>query len=72
VGAEIVGLPGEIGEITEGAHADLLVVEGNPLDDISILTDPDRNLRLVMREGHVVKDELGLGANPCCSPDPHE
>lgn len=58
VGAEIVGLPGEIGEVREGAWADLLVVDGNPLDDISSLTDPDRRLRLIMRGGQIVKDLL--------------
>lgn len=56
VGAEIVGMAGRIGEIVVGAHADLLVVDGNPLEEITVLTNPDRRLRLVMREGRIVKE----------------
>jgi imidazolonepropionase-like amidohydrolase len=58
VGAEIVGLAGQIGEVTEGAFADLLVIEGNPLDNVALLTDPDRWTRLIMRGGRIVKNEL--------------
>lgn len=58
VGAEIAGLTGQIGEVSEGARADLLVVEGNPLDNIAVLCAPERRLRLIMRDGHIVKNEL--------------
>ncbi|NIK58595.1 metal-dependent hydrolase family protein [Kribbella shirazensis] len=58
VGAEIAGLVGEIGEIRAGAWADLLVVDGNPLEDIAVLTEPDRRLRLIMQGGRIVKDTL--------------
>ncbi|MGW7680955.1 amidohydrolase family protein [Kribbella sp. NPDC054772] len=58
VGAEIAGLVGEVGEIRDGAWADLLVVDGNPLEDIAVLTDPDRRLRLIMQGGRIVKDTL--------------
>lgn len=59
VGAEIVGFPGQVGEIAKGAYADLLVVDGNPLDDVAVLTDPERRLRLIMSDGRIVKNELG-------------
>lgn len=51
VGAKLVGMEGRLGVLTEGAIADLLVVDGNPLDDIALLARPEKNLRLVMKEG---------------------
>ena len=47
-----------LGVIAEGAHADLLVVEGNPLADLGVLLDPQRNLKLIMKGGVVYKNEL--------------
>ena len=41
-----------------GAHADLLVVDGDPLADIALLAADGRNLRLIMRAGELVKNEL--------------
>ncbi|MFF2507504.1 amidohydrolase family protein [Streptomyces sp. NPDC058067] len=57
-GAEIAGLVGRAGEIVPGSFADLLVVDGNPLQDIGVLTDPNRRLLLIMRGGAVVKNVL--------------
>lgn len=57
-GAEIVGMAGEIGEVTAGALADLLMVQGNPLQDISVLADPD-SLKLVMANGRIARNRLG-------------
>jgi imidazolonepropionase-like amidohydrolase len=53
VNAELLGLAGEVGVVAPGAHADLLVVNGDPLADISVLADPGR-IDLVMRGGEVV------------------
>jgi imidazolonepropionase-like amidohydrolase len=39
---------GELGVIQEGAYADLLVIDGNPLNDITILADPEKNLRIII------------------------
>lgn len=50
--------PGKLGVIEEGAYADLLLVEGNPLEDISILTKPEENLVLVMKDGDVYKNSI--------------
>ena len=41
-----------------GALADLLVVEGNPLEDIRVLEKPDENLRVIVKDGRVVKTSL--------------
>jgi imidazolonepropionase-like amidohydrolase len=51
VGARLVGMEGRLGTLTAGAIADLLVVQGNPLEDIGLLAHPDKNLLLVMKEG---------------------
>jgi imidazolonepropionase-like amidohydrolase len=58
VAAEMLMLEGQIGCIAPGAHADLLVVDGDPLKDISLLAADGRNLRMIVRAGAVVKDEL--------------
>ncbi len=51
VGAKLVGREGKLGVVAEGAIADLLVVDGSPLEDITVLAHPEKNLRLVMKEG---------------------
>jgi len=49
-GGELMGMAGELGVIAEGAYADLLLVEGDPVADISILQDRDR-FRAIMKDG---------------------
>jgi imidazolonepropionase-like amidohydrolase len=56
--AELVQRPGELGVIAEGALADILVVDGDPLADIAVLEDPGR-LMLILRGGEVMKNALG-------------
>ena len=51
-------LAGPLGVIEEGAYADLLLVNGNPLDDILLLTEPGENLNLIMKNGKVYKNQL--------------
>jgi imidazolonepropionase-like amidohydrolase len=58
VAARLLGLEGRVGVVAPGAFADLLVVDGNPLEDLALLTDPARNLRLVMAAGRVHRNEL--------------
>jgi imidazolonepropionase-like amidohydrolase len=41
-------MEGRLGVVAEGAIADLLVVEGDPLSDITLLADPAKNVRMVM------------------------
>ncbi|MFZ0996149.1 MAG: amidohydrolase family protein [Candidatus Dormiibacterota bacterium] len=58
VGARLLGLEGKVGQIVEGAHADLLVLDANPLDDIKVLSEPALHLKLIMKAGRIVRDEL--------------
>ncbi|MGA7173757.1 MAG: amidohydrolase family protein [Candidatus Dormiibacterota bacterium] len=58
VGARLLGLEGLAGQIVEGAWADLLVVDVNPIEDVKVLSQPERHLKLVMKAGRVVRDEL--------------
>ena len=44
--------------IAPGALADLLVIDGNPLDDIRVLTTPRPTLKLIMKDGKIFKNEL--------------
>jgi imidazolonepropionase-like amidohydrolase len=55
--AELFGMEDEIGTVQEGKLADLLVVSGNPLEDIAVLENPD-NLMLIMKGGRMVKNQL--------------
>ncbi len=48
--------PGKIGVIEPGAHADMLLINGNPLEDISILRDHEKNIALIMKAGKIYKD----------------
>ncbi len=56
--AALFGMEGEIGVIAPGARADLLVLDGNPLDDLAVLRDPDRRLKAVVKDGRFHKDAL--------------
>ena len=51
-------LEGPLGVIEPGAYADLLLVDGNPLEDLALLTDPDRNLVIIMKDGVIYKNML--------------
>ena len=63
---ELLALSGErnpyrgaaLGVIAEGAHADLLVVDGDPETDLSFLGDPETSLRLIMKGGRIHKEVL--------------
>jgi len=54
--ADLLGLAGEVGIVAPGAHADLLLIDGDPLADIGVLAEPHKNLRTVVQAGHVVID----------------
>lgn len=56
VNAEIMQMKGELGCIRPGALADFVLVQGDPVEDISILTKPDEHLLLVVRDGEIVRD----------------
>jgi imidazolonepropionase-like amidohydrolase len=50
--------PGKLGVVEEGALADLLLVDGDPLSDIRVIEDPARNFRVIMKDGVVYKNSL--------------
>jgi imidazolonepropionase-like amidohydrolase len=49
---------GKLGTIAAGAFADLLIVDGDPLADARVMLDPEKNLRFVMKDGIIYKNEL--------------
>lgn len=52
--------PGVLGVVEEGALADLILVNGNPLDDIQLLAAPETAFALIMKQGDVVSDAGGF------------
>ena len=54
VNAEIIQRPEELGCIREGAYADMLVVDGNPLEDLSLLYGQSGALKHIFKGGKVV------------------
>lgn len=59
IGAEILMHEGKLGCIQEDAYADIIVVDGDPLNNIGLLAADGRNLDLIMRAGEIVKNRLG-------------
>jgi imidazolonepropionase-like amidohydrolase len=56
--AQLLRLADRTGTVEEGKWADVIVVAGNPADDVSVLESAD-NVRLIMKEGRILKDQLG-------------
>ncbi|WP_425605803.1 amidohydrolase family protein [Paraburkholderia translucens] len=50
--------PRKLGVLEEGAYADLLLVEGNPLENLDLIANPEQNLRIVMKDGKFYKNTL--------------
>jgi imidazolonepropionase-like amidohydrolase len=50
--------PGKLGVLEEGALADLLVVDGNPIDNIELVARPDKNFMVIMKDGKIYKNTL--------------
>jgi imidazolonepropionase-like amidohydrolase len=59
--AKILGLDDRIGTISEGKTADLVLVDGNPLDDIDILLDHEK-FCMIMQNGKLVKSNFSSGS----------
>ena len=59
IGAAILMQEGRLGCIKSGAYADVIVVEGDPLADISLLAEDGAKLSLIMRNGELIKNLLG-------------
>jgi imidazolonepropionase-like amidohydrolase len=50
--------PGKLGVVEEGALADLLLVDGNPIDNIKLIEDPAKNFLVIMKGGKIYKNLL--------------
>jgi imidazolonepropionase-like amidohydrolase len=48
--------PGKLGVVEEGALADLLLVDGNPLEKIKLIADPQKSLLVIMKDGKIYKN----------------
>jgi len=56
--------PGTIGVVQEGALADLLLVDGDPVADISLITRPEQSFKVIMKDGVIYKDTLSAPGMP--------
>ncbi len=50
--------PGKLGVVEEGALADLLLVDGDPIADIDLVADPDKNFLVIMKDGKIYKNTV--------------
>ena len=50
--------PGKLGLIEEGAYADILLVNGNPLEKLELFNNPEENLALIMKDGKIYKNTI--------------
>jgi imidazolonepropionase-like amidohydrolase len=59
VGAEVLNRTGQLGELVPGAHADVLLVDGNPYRDLGCLLGQGEHIPLVMKGGRIHHNEIG-------------
>ena len=50
--------PGKLGVVEQGALADLLLVDGNPLENVNLVADADKNFLVIMKDGVIYKNTL--------------
>lgn len=50
--------PGKLGVVEEGAYADLLLVDGNPLENLDLVADPAKNFVVIMKDGKIYKNTV--------------
>jgi imidazolonepropionase-like amidohydrolase len=50
--------PGRLGVVQEGALADLLLIDGDPVANIALITDPEKNLLVIMKDGKIYKNSM--------------
>ena len=51
-------IPGKLGVVQEGALADLLLVDGDPLANIKLIEDPAQNFVVIMKDGEIYKNTV--------------
>jgi imidazolonepropionase-like amidohydrolase len=52
--------PGKLGVIEEGALADLILVDGDPLAELSLLADPANKFQLIIKDGRIIKNTIAI------------
>jgi len=50
--------PGKLGVVEQDALADLLLVDGNPLENIRLIEDPAKNFLVIMKDGQIYKNSI--------------
>ena len=55
--------PGKLGVVEEGALADLLLVDGDPIANIDLIADPAKNFVVIMKDGKIYKNLLNGADN---------
>ena len=56
-GAHLIRREADLGQLAPGFEADLIAVEGNPLENVRLLANPQKNLKLIIKGGQIVKNE---------------
>lgn len=59
---------GKIGVVESGAIADLLLVDGDPIDNLEILLDPSKNFVVIMKDGKIYKNNLSKASSDDANP----
>ncbi len=49
---------GPLGVVKQGAYADLLLVDGNPLENLDLVADPEKNFKVIMKDGKIYKNTI--------------
>ncbi len=49
---------GKLGVIEQGAYADMIIVDGNPLENLDLVADPEKNFLVIMKDGKIYKNSL--------------
>ena len=58
INAEILNQTGRLGEITPGAKADILLLDDNPFDDLTVLQDQGAHMPVIMKDGYIYKNTI--------------
>ena len=58
--AALLRMEGEIGVVADGARADLLIVDGDPLQNVTLLAQPERSIKAILKDGRFFKNDLAL------------
>ncbi len=51
---------GPLGVLKSGAYADLIIVDGNPLENLDLIADPENNFKVIMKDGVIYKNTLSM------------